>query len=454
MSEQPVVGAPLRDLGVSGNPGIVSSSSSASTNASQLGCSGWVFDAGSPGNTSRPHTQSTVYSGGSGAGPQLDLLQSNEVSTPDQEKEDDVDETLILAATAPGLAQASGEQSATHLSPAEFAIVDDSPMASAVLGTATAVEQVAAAAVVVTAEKPASLVCSPPQQVKDVEMTPAVGTRVAAALTSSTREKRCQSGLHPGVISPQPETNSEPQLPTPQRKLAKALTADEARLLRFSPTVEDGSEEKGQDRSSIINVISARLGDTAAEGQGRQPIALDATVKTGPKEEDALHEKRSLSEAPNSSIKNVFLVNTAEEGRGKQPTERKATENAQPNVERVFRKWRFISQATPSRSMKNVVDRMAVTVAEAKKNRRNNRVALDLGNVSASVPMELGSRMPMRRRDAFVSNQHRGAKDVKAETRMDVEAANEVWDRVMKESSEAEFYGKRVASRPTMPAEG
>lgn len=395
-------------------------------------------------------------------------MQSTEARTPEKEEEEKSAETLVGAAAAPVLVQVSGEQSAPPLSPAELTIGIDWPLTSTSLGTAMTTEQAAASVAVVGVEASASLLNSPPHQEKDPQNNPVMGARVVGALAHLRAEEGYQRGHRPIFELPQPEPQSNPEPPTPVREPAEARTSNEAQPSRLLPTAEDGAEAKGQDCSSTTNVTVAMGMGARAERQVSQPIGGTVTVN-GEAKEDAWRERRAISEAPPSSINNAYLAKAAAKERGKQPTTTAATTKAQPKVEELFHKWRSNSeapQANPTRSVMGVVDRLAAVVAEAKEKRKKNRDASGVGNISASAagrrmgPREgsvrrgLVSRLSIGRRGPFQPDQPTGEKDVEVKMPIDVEAENEVWERVMQRHNELEAEEKGGDSRVAMPVKG
>lgn len=396
-------------------------------------------------------------------------MQSTEASTPEKEEEEKSTETLVGAAAAPALVQVSGEKSAAPLPPAELTIGNDWPLISTSPGTAMTTEQAAAAVAVVTAEASASVLNSPPHQDRDMQNSPAMGARVAGALAHLRAEEGYPRRHRPIFELPQPEPQSNPEPPTPLREPAEPRTPNEGRPPRLLPRADDGAEAKGQDCSSTTNVTVALGMGTRAERQVSLPIGGAVTVNGEAKEDEPWRERRTISEAPPSSIHNVYLATAAEKDRGKQPVTTDATAKAQPKVEEMFHKWRSnfqVRQANPTRSMMGVVDRLAAVVAEAKEKRKKNRDASGVGNISASaagrrmgpregsIPRGLVSRLSTGRRGPFEADKPRGEKDVEMKMRIDVEAENEVWERVMQANTDPESDAKGEDSRIAMPVEG
>ena len=450
LSEHRAVGGSRHCLHIFCNPSIPTSSSSASKNASELGSIKGGFDLETPGGTSPPQTKATRVSERSSARLPLPLLRAHEGSTPEQKEEVGARTTegFVGAAAAVALAEASGEQSAAPLSPGELTTGTESPLAPTFPGAAITTKSVAAAAVVATGHRAASPAWSPSREDGDLQKTSAVGAGVAAAMLSSVSETRCQRGHSRPFKSPQPEPQSEPQPPalsTPSQQASGARTANEVQPLRFRRTVDGGTERKGQDRSSTTNEPSTLVAAAAAERLERETVAVAATA------------------------------------------------NEKLEVEAVHHDQNALSNADPTSSKNHTVDRMAAAVAMvSEKNRRHRRGAFNvqgvkasgavgpLGPRAASTGMRLWpglaavqrARLPpnatggpmdgdgsfrasfTERRGVSDSCLPRGEDHMETNARMDAEATNEAWERVMRGGAHREFDAKDEATGIAMLSKG
>lgn len=450
-----VVGASRHSHRVSRSHTTTPSSFSASTHASHFGSTEWGFDLGSPGNTSSPQTELTRVPGSFGSGLPLQLIRSHQVGTPEQKETigEETDEGLVRTTAAVALAQVSREQPAAPSSPAALTTGNDSPLTQTSLGTASAAEPAAVAATVVTVGAAASSVLSPSQKDTNKQETAAVGAWEDAALASSVFGESVKSGHSPAVKSPQPESQLDPQAPTkstPLREPNVGRTWNKARPSRVRPTVDDGAEEKGQDRTSTTNTTFAHVEVATVAGLETTSVtAAAATDNAKPKVEEVHRERRSISEAIRtcSSMTNVVDRTAAVATAGAKKETRKQTRgtfsvrdiaasggssHAGPRAAWVGMSLRPALEVVPPVSLQpNAADGSMSGDGADKVNftaiggRRLSEPCLPIGDTFVEPEMSMGA-----------------------------EPATEVWERVMQNNVQDGFYVNTAATRIAMASKG
>lgn len=450
-----MVGASWHFHRVSRSHSTTPSSFGTSTNASHFGSPEGGFDLGSPGNTSSPQTELTRVPGSLDSGLPLQLIRAHQVGMPERKETigEETDEGLLGTTAAVALAQVSREQPAAPSSPAALTNGNDSPPKRMPLGTASAAEPAAMVATVVTVGAAASSVCFPSQQDTKKQKTAAVGAWGDATLASSILGESVKPGHSRAVQSPQPESQLDQQAPTkstPLREPNVGRTWNKTRPSRIRPAVDDGAEEKEQDRTSTTNMTFAHVEVAAVAGLEITSVAAAA-----------------------------------------------ATDNAKPKVEEVHRERRAISEAIPTcSSITNVVDRTAaVAAADVKKETRQlTRGKFSVRDIAASggsshvgpraawVGMSLRPELEVvppasRQPNAAYGSMNGDRADrvnftaiggrrlsepclpigdtiVEPEMSMGAEPATEVWERVMQDNVKDGFYVNTAATRIAMASKG
>lgn len=360
-------------------------------------------------------------------------------------------EGLAEATAAVELDNVSREQSATRLSPAQLTTGKDSTLTRTSLGTAVAAEPAAVVAIVVAMEAAAASVSSPSKQDTDVEKAAAVGARGAAALTSSVPEDRCKPGHSPVYISPQPEPQRDPQPPTksaPLRETNEGRTPNKARSSRFRTTVDDGTEEKGQDRTSTTSLNFALVEAAVVAGVETRSVTAAATDSVKKNMEEVQRERRAISEAiPTSSTRNVG--------------DRMAAVAAEVvvNVKKGARKKPRGTFNIVTRGGRSLVAPRAASVRMALRSGQDVVPPVRLPANTADGPMirdgaGTANFMAIEERCLSESHLRTAEKTAEPEMSMDEGAAKEVWVRVMQDNAHSGFDVNPAATRIDMASKG
>lgn len=379
-------------------------------------------------------------------------MQAHHKGTPEQKQEtgEETTEGLVGATAAVELDQVSRKPSARILSPAQLTTGNDSSLTRTSLGRATATEPAAVVAIVVAMGAAAASGCSPLQQDMGVEKRAAVGARGSAALTSSVPEERCKPGHSPAHRSRQLEPQRDPQPPTnltPLQEPNEGRAPNKARPSRFRPTVDDGTDKKGQDRTSTSNLSFALVGAATVAGLETASVTAAATDNVKQKVEEVHGGRRAISEViPTSSTTNLGdrmaaatgVVANVKKGARKKP---RGTFNVVTSAGKSFVAPRAASVRMALRSRPEVVPPVALSANTADG-------PMIRGGAGRMNLMAIGGR---RLSESYLP---RGEKTAEPETSLDAGAAKEVWKRVMQDNAHSGFEVNPVATRIAMASKG